>query len=239
MLRREVVFTADDFGLSADINAAIIRAHCEGALHGASLMLGQPGTAEAVCLAREHPRLATGWHVHLCDSTPVTCREWPWGQSPARAGWAIGLSRQARELMHRELLAQWELYRATGLPCAFVNAHHHLHAHPIVYSALLAVLPREISPWLRLGAPRAFPASTVRGGTVLEWLCWRQRRRHCLFRASDTLWGVDRIFHMQAQEVARAAVDLPPGLHEFVFHPRSCMSEADVECLIALKGLGF
>ena len=239
MPRREVFFTADDFGLNADVNAAIMRAHCEGALHGASLMMGQPGTGEAVRLAREHSHLAIGWHVHLCDSTPVTCREWPWGGSVVRAGWAIGLSRRAQELMRREMTAQWELYRATGLPCAFVNAHHHLHAHPMVYGALLTVLPRDISAWLRLGAPRSFQSSNVRWAAASEWLWWRRRRRRCPFRASDTLWGVDRIFRMQAREVARVAEDLPPGLHEFMFHPRTCLGDTDVDCLIALKGFGF
>jgi hypothetical protein len=239
MPRKEVVFIADDFGMNAAVNAAIIRAHRGGALHGASLMLGQPGTDDAVRLAREHPRLAIGWHAHLCDSLPVSCTEWPWGQSPARAGWTIGFSGHARKLARRELAAQWEQFQATGLPCAFVNSHHHLHIHPLVYRALLALLPRDFPGWLRLGAPCAFPHSTVRGGTVSEWICWRGRRRRCPFRASATLWGVDRTFHMQADEVRRAIAGLSVGLHEFMFHPRRCEGDADLACLIALKGFGF
>jgi len=235
MLYKEVFFTADDFGLNAEVNAATVHAHRQGALHGASLMMGQPGTREAVRLARENPRLAIGWHVHLCDSAPVTCPEWPWGGSPARAGWAIGLSRRACKLMRCELAAQWKMFRATGLPCAFVNVHHHLQAHPAVYQALLTVLPRGGSAWLRLGAPRSFPSSSIRGALVAERLLLRRRRRLCPLRASDTLWGVDRLFRMQASEVIQAVEGLPPGLHEFVFHPRACVGDADVECLIGLK----
>ena len=89
------VFIADDFGLDEATNLAILRAHCAGALHGASLMLGQPGTDHAVALAREHPTLLIGWHLHLCDSRPATRSAWPWGASPGRAGLAQEHRRQA------------------------------------------------------------------------------------------------------------------------------------------------
>src|SRR2546425_3713684 len=119
-MKLEIVFIADDFGLDADANRAIVRAHREGVLQGAALMMGQPGTDDAIALARENPALAVGWHLHLCHSQPVTCAAWPWGDSPTRAGWTIGLSSRARALMRQEVAAQWEMFRATGLPCAFV-----------------------------------------------------------------------------------------------------------------------
>src|SRR5208282_3200020 len=134
---REVFFIADDFGMNAEVNRAVVEAHRRGVLQGASLMVGQPGTADAVRAAQDNPGLRVGWHLHLDNSQPVTCAAWPWGDSYRRAGWAIGLSRRARWLMREEVRAQWEGFRATGLACAFVNSHHHLHAHPFVYQILL------------------------------------------------------------------------------------------------------
>ncbi len=113
-MNREILFIADDFGLSREANAAIVRAHREGALHGASLMMGQPATDDAVQLAKETPTLQVGWHLHLCDSRPVTAPAWPWGRSHWRAGFGIAFS---PGLMRREVRAQWELFRATGLRC--------------------------------------------------------------------------------------------------------------------------
>ena len=110
-------------------------------------MVGQPGTADAVRVARDNPGLRVGWHLHLDNSQPVTCAAWPWGNSYRRAGWAIGLSPRARQLMREEVRAQWELFRETGLTCAFVNSHHHLHAHPFVYQILLDVV-KAIVDWL-------------------------------------------------------------------------------------------
>jgi len=52
-----LIVNADDFGGSASINEAVIRAHYDGILTSASLMVNEPGFAEAVKLARENPTL--------------------------------------------------------------------------------------------------------------------------------------------------------------------------------------
>jgi len=237
---REVFFVADDFGMSPEANRAIIHAHHHGALRGASLMMGQPATEDAIHLARDNPSLQVGWHLHLCDSQPVTRSAWPWGKSHSRAGWAIGLSPNARKLMRNEVKAQWELFHATGLSCAFVNSHHHLHAHPFVYRALLKVLPPQFGGWIRLGKPRFFtpePGTIVLG--ITDKLFMETRRRRCPYRHSDTIWGLGRTFRMQAREVANAARQLTSGLHEFYFHPRNVDNDADVRCLLELKTCAF
>lgn len=236
----EVFFTADDFGSSSETNHAIVRAHREGALQGASLMMGQAATEEAIALARENPRLQIGWHLHLCDSHPVTCAQWPWGDAPSRAGWAIGLSPKARALMRREVAAQWDSFRASGLTCAFVNSHHHLHSHPMVYGVLMEVLPRDYTGWLRLGTPQFFTRTVRACATQLAAaMLTERRRRRCPFRASDTIWGLDRLFNMQPREIAAVIPRLPAGLHEFYFHPRSVADDADLTCLMELKAHGF
>ena len=238
MNRKEVFFIADDWGLSTEINRAVVHAHRHGALHGASLMMGQPAIADAVRMARDNPHLQVGWHLHLCNSQPVTRAAWPWGASFTRAGWTIGLSRRARELMRDEVAAQWEMFRATGLPCAFVNSHHHLHAHPCVYAALLDVLPATFDGWLRLGEPRFFPGTKeFRLYKIADTLWMRARRGRCPVRCSDTIWGLDRVYRMQSQEIVKAAQQLPAGLHEFFFHPRA-LDDADVRCLLELKTCG-
>src|ERR1051325_8571977 len=52
---RRLIVNADDFGRSSSINAAVIRAHREGILTSASLMVNEPAFAEAVALARQNP----------------------------------------------------------------------------------------------------------------------------------------------------------------------------------------
>ena len=44
---QRVTFSADDFGLTESVNAAVELAHCEGALTTASLMVAGPAAADA------------------------------------------------------------------------------------------------------------------------------------------------------------------------------------------------
>jgi hypothetical protein len=236
---REIAFVADDFGMTLEINDAISHAHEAGALTGAALMMAQPGTEDAVARARARPSLQIGWHLHLNDSIPATTERWPWGESPARAGWSIGLWPAARRLMRREVARQWELFQATGLPCRFLTSHHHLHMHPLVWRAMREVIGPRAEAWVRLGRWRWFSA---RGpgrklGAAAGEMFQRRRRRLSPWRASDTLWGLDRIFRMDAGEVRAALATLPgEGLHEFLFHPRTRCCP-DTRCLLELKAL--
>ena len=62
---RRLIVNADDFGLSPSVNSAVIRAHREGILTSASLMVNESGFDEAVKLAKENPRLGVGLHLTL------------------------------------------------------------------------------------------------------------------------------------------------------------------------------
>jgi hypothetical protein len=235
MMAKEVIFVADDFGMNPEVNDAICHAYVSGKLTGAALMMAQPGTEDAVLLARRQPGLQVGWHLHLTDSFPATTDHWPWGGSPARAGWSIGLLPAARALMRREVAAQWEQFLATGLECRFINSHHHLHAHPFVYRALRDVVGPRFTGWIRLGRARFFSPHPWRALGCAAGEPFQQRRRRLSpWRATDTLWGLDRLFQMKAAEVAAAITALPGGFHEFLFHPRT-RSCPDTQCLLDLK----
>jgi predicted glycoside hydrolase/deacetylase ChbG (UPF0249 family) len=236
-MNKQVIFVADDFGLTAKINEAISHAHLSGILHGAALMMAQHGTEEAVAMARAHPHLQTGWHLHLNDSRPATLERWPWGASPLRAGLSIAFSGSEREIMRREVARQWELFCATGLPCHFVNSHHHIHAHPAVYQTLREVLGTGFNGWIRLGDVRYFqPAFRLLNSASWVSALFRRERGLSTWRTTDTLWGLDRLFSMKAEEVQKAIETLPEGFHEFLFHPRN-LSCPDTQCLLKLKTL--
>lgn len=145
-----------------------------------------------------------------------------------------------RRLMRSEIEAQWELFQKSGIECSFVNAHHHLHVHPSVYSELMRVLPKEFHGWIRMGQPRFFNGNRglFESGIISNWVRFFRRRKSRL-PFSDTLWGVDRLFRMNAGEVASAIRGLQSGLHEFMFHPRRVDSDPDFSALLELKAMGL
>ncbi len=236
-MQKQIIFVADDLGMNAQINGAILHSHLSGKLHAAALMMAQPGTEEAVGMARANPDFRIGWHLHLNNSIPATLTRWPWGNSPAHAGLSISFSARSREIMRREIARQWELFRGTGLPCHFVNCHHHLQAHPLIHRTLLEVLGPDFKGWIRLGQIRFLPPepSLFNTSRLLDFFLKRERKLS-IWPSPDTLWGIDRLCAMKAQEVRATISHLPEGFHEFLFHPRT-LSCPDTRCLLELKSL--
>jgi hopanoid biosynthesis associated protein HpnK len=159
-VQRLLLVTGDDFGASAGVNAAIVHAHREGILTGASLMVAGAAVDEAVDLARDLPTLSMGLHLALCDgraaSPPHTIPDLVDASgrlrsSPLRAGledWAR--RRRLRPQLEREIRTQFERYLSTGLPLDHVDGHHHLHMHPVIFDILFSCLVEYRVPYVRL-----------------------------------------------------------------------------------------
>ena len=99
--RRRLVVNADDFGRSASINKAVARAHCDGLLTTASLMVNEPAFEQAVAFAHENPSLGVGLHLTLlCGHSALSQERIPglvnarneFSNHPARAGSAATIA---------------------------------------------------------------------------------------------------------------------------------------------------
>ncbi len=128
---RRLIVNADDFGRSAAINQAVIRAHQEGILTTASLMVNEPEAAEAVALAKANPRLGVGLHLALlCGRSALSAAQIPglvnargeFSDRPAAVGWRYFSQKQLRPQLHAEIRAQFQKFQATGLPSTMSTA---------------------------------------------------------------------------------------------------------------------
>jgi hypothetical protein len=68
----------------------------------------------------------------------------------------------------------------------------------------------------------------------LDRLLHAPQRDRIPFKLSTTVWGIDRTFAMNADEIRSVIPALGDGLHEFIFHPRGLDSDADTRCLMDL-----
>jgi len=143
---RRLIVNADDFGRSHAINEAVVRAHREGILTAASLMVNGEAADEAVELARQNPRLGVGLHVSLVRGTSaLTPGEIPglvdakgnFGNHPAGTGLRYFFRKDLRPQLEREIQVQFGKFRSTGLPLDHVNGHLHFHLHPVVFGILM------------------------------------------------------------------------------------------------------
>jgi hopanoid biosynthesis associated protein HpnK len=122
-------------------------------------MVAGEASEEAIALARSHPELAVGLHLVVVDGRPaLPPREVPhlvdragrFPARPVRMGLAYQFLPAARRELAREIRAQLERFRQTGLALSHVDGHHHMHLHPFVLGTLLK-LSREFGiPAVRL-----------------------------------------------------------------------------------------
>jgi|SRR5580765_2636217 len=129
--RRHLIVNADDFGLSNGVNRGIIRAHEEGILTSASLMVRQPAAGAAAEYACEHPRFSVGLHVDLA--------EWIFSGGEWVAKYKVVPSEDASAVA-AEVARQLEAFRRLlGKAPTHIDSHQHVHRNEPARSALLDV----------------------------------------------------------------------------------------------------
>ena len=136
-----LVVTADDFGLSREVNEAVEIGHLTGILSAASLMVAAPAAADALERAKRAPSLRVGLHVALTDARPalpperiplLVDKNGRLRSDLARFGAELALSRAMRRQMRAEIEAQFRAFQATGFMLDHVSVHQHYHLHPLV-----------------------------------------------------------------------------------------------------------
>jgi hopanoid biosynthesis associated protein HpnK len=235
---RRVIVTADDFGLAIPVNEAVERAHREGVLTTASLMVAEPCAADAVARARALPSLRVGLHVVLVAGRPVLPPEripglveadGTFGTDLARAGVRWFFTPGIRRQLEAEIRAQFAAFAATGLPLDHVNAQCHMHLHPTVLGIMLEIAreygrPPLRVPWEPFG-PSWRATHDARGlrlaNAVLlaPWLALlKARLRAARIPHNDRVLGLSDVGRMTPDRVLALLRELQPGVTEIFFH---------------------
>lgn len=232
-----MIFSADDFGLSDAVNEGIERAHRDGLLRSASLMVAAPAAADAVRRARALPGLRVGLHLVTIEGPAMlpppripalvdTAGQFPSDQ--LRLGLRYFFYPSVRRQLAAEIRAQFAAFAATGLTLDHANAHKHMHLHPTVGAMMLRIgrefglravrIPAE-PPWVL--AACGTPGSL--GDRLLYR--WTDLLRHQAKRAgmavNDHCFGLAWSGRMSTERLTCLAAHLPDGVSEVYFHPAS------------------
>jgi chitin disaccharide deacetylase len=221
---KRLIINADDFGIAPEVNEAVERAHCDGVLRSASLMVGAPDAADAIDRARRLPKLAVGLHVVLVHGRPLL----PPQSVPdlvdergefltdlVRAGFRFFLRPGVREQLAAEIRAQFERFAQTGLKLDHADAQSHMHVHPTVFRLILEIGREYGLPAVRI--PRE-PGGGTR--TIAPWLTlMRLRARRAGIASNDYAFGLNEAGALTEGRVLRILANLPDGVTEIFFHP--------------------
>lgn len=256
---RRLIVNADDFGRSPAINAAIVQAHEEGILTSASLMVNEPAGEEAVALARAHPRLVVGLHLTLIQGRSalppaqlggLVDARGRFGHDPVAVGWRYFFRRSWREPLRREIIAQLERFRQTGLPLDHLNGHLHLHQQPVVFKLLMELAPaygirhfrltcEPLRPNLR--AARGRYATRLLHAAIFRALARGQRRvlQQRGLRFPQAVFGQLQDGRVDEAYLLGLLPHLPPGDSELYSHPSltDFKHELDALCSPRVKAL--
>ncbi len=230
---------ADDFGLTAGVNRAILELHRAGVLTSATLMARAGATSEAVEIACATPSLGVGCHVVLVDGEPVLpAREIPslvngaTGQFYATLGAFLprlfsGRIRAAE--IEAEAAEQIALLQSRGVRLSHLDTHKHCHMFPQVLRPVLraaraagihavrnpfepawAVQAAREAVWIRVAQ-----VSTLR---TLAPVCRRIMTEEG-FASTDGTLAVVSTGTFDAATVRALVAALPEGTWELVTHP--------------------
>ena len=157
---------ADDYGLSAPVDAGIVALAARGRLSALSCMASAPRWPEAAAaLAALPARVSVGLHVNLTEGRFLGVpRAMP---TPARLLAAIIMHRLPVAFLAREIHAQWDAFeRARGRAPDFVDSHQHVHVLAPVRAALLEVMRARGAPVAVRNLHPAFGPSDARAKRV-------------------------------------------------------------------------
>jgi len=198
-------------------------------------MVGAPAAADAVARARRLPDLGVGLHLVLVDGLPVLPPKEISGlvrgngvldANMARAGLRFFALPHIRRQLAKEIQAQFEAFRATGLRLDHVDAHKHIHVHPSLAKLIIEIgrdfgmkavrVPAEPIPILR----RVFPRERLLMPPYSPWVeSLRRRLKRAGLVANDNMFGLAWSGKMVETRFLELIPHLPDGVNEIYCHP--------------------
>lgn len=236
---RRLIVNADDFGLTAGVNRAVVELHEGGVLSSATLMAHAAATEGAIELALKTPALGVGCHVVLVDGQPVL----PAGSIPTLIDPATGvfyaklttflrlllLGRIRAEEIEAEAGAQIARLAARGLGLTHVDTHKHMHMFPAVLRPVLraareagiSAVRNPFEPVWSLRATANAPVLRRVEVRMLRGLEGRFRRivKDEGFATTDGSVGVLATGSLNGAAISSLLKNMPDGIWELVTHP--------------------
>ena len=236
-ITRKLIVTADDLGLSTEINQGIIDAFQSGIVTSASLLVNAPETESAVDLARENPGLEIGLHWSLVEGHCLLRRECSLTDTRRYLGNPVCLHRHWKPFMTRyflgqirmrelaeelELQAQRFLTFFPDIP--FANGTQHLHLLPGIRDLIINLAKKYGIRALRV-PHKIIPTPEIKARALFSRMM--SKLGHDFFfdlggsaiRTTDSFAGFDMSGAIHADRIFSLLDALPEGSCELMTHP--------------------
>jgi hopanoid biosynthesis associated protein HpnK len=236
---KAVIINGDDLGLSAEVNAGILRAHREGILNSASLMVAEAARDDAARAAKEFPGLDVGLHLVVCrgrsvlppsEIAPIVDGEGRFADNPVASGLNYFFNRSIHAKLTAECRAQIETHLKLVGYLNHIDGHLNFHVHPALADIMLELAAEYKVPCIRLPREPAFTTLAIARdhmarklveSVIFRSLSRRTRKKAARkgIRSTDWVFGLHQSGHLTEKYLLGIISRLRPGLTEIYFHP--------------------
>ena len=202
-------------------------------------MVSAPAAAEAVEIAKSLTDLKVGLHIVLSNGKPtlpaadipaLVNSDGEFSSSQVSSGVKMFFNAEAKFQLEKEIRAQFEAFKATGLTLDHVNAHNHMHLHPTVFSLILTIGSEFGLSAIRI--PNEPPLESIiqdnkdKLKRFAQYLFFKpfvsSMKKQCAIRDikfNDTIFGLYDSGHMNIDTLIRILPHVEEGLTEIYMHP--------------------
>ncbi len=237
---RRLIVNADDFGLTAGVNRAIVEGSRDGIVTSATIMANASAYDQAASLAKANPNLHTGCHVVLIDGQPITSGAQTLINGSQRfrsslkefARAAVSNKMSPAEIQ-KEAEAQIGRIQSAGITVTHVDSHKHTHMFPHVLRPVLKAakslgVTAVRNPFEPL---RAWPVASTLGAPGMWLRCAGVMSFQLFARAfhtavreegmftTDGTVGIAATGMLNQKTLSAILTALPQGTWELVCHP--------------------
>ena len=235
---KQLIVNADDLGADEARNSGIFEAIEAGVVTSVSLLANGPALDDALRLIRSmgSSKVSLGLHLNLSEGKPLLSDlrilVGPDGSFLGKAAAHRLLMQDGdtalRKEVSRELSAQIEILRNTGIGIRHIDGHQHVHVFPAVRRTVVQEAEGHGIPWIRI-PEETFPSdqrNEIPTPLREEALLFSEMARtaHPEFngtriRTTDHFRGLflkGRLSFLTLEKVLRI---LPSGLTELMVHP--------------------
>ncbi len=149
-----MVINADDFGISHEVNEAVVKGFCNGVVNRTTIMVNMPYSDEALELSEKYGfKHRVGLHVNLTQGKALTreCADSPLcnengefiGNFHVSIRQRFFLSKEMRKAVYCEIDAQMKKYKCMGFTLMHADSHNYVHTYPSVAASYNKLLKKH------------------------------------------------------------------------------------------------
>ncbi len=262
---KRIIVTADDFGLSPEINDGIVQGYLNGIVRSTALLMNAPATSHAISLARKHPGLEVGIHLGIVEGICLSAME---EQTSGNAKSIMGddsyfnagpcLLRSWKNFVLRylsggivfaalkhELELQLRLFHKELGRIPFANSTQHLHLLPGISEIVLELAGDYGVEAFRCHAviPDAPTVGRLRWASARVMRILGKRFRTLAeakkIRMPDGMFGFAHSGHLDIAIMLEMLSMVPEGTYEIMTHPGFDCPQLKLDLPWAFEGFNW